>query len=88
MNIFDDIIKNSEQREFVNDVVSLLANKNEITMSYKGKQFVVDPHGNSIEVYSEGRIIACYPDAVDFLMNHRINGQKIIELYFEIYYSI
>ena len=88
MNTLDGIVKTLEQRVFVDDVVSILNNKNEIIMSYKDNEFVVDPHGKFIQVYSKGQVIAYYSDVVDFLTKHRINDKTIIELSSEIDYSV
>ena len=88
MNRFDNVVKTSAQRDFVDDVISILSNKNEITMSYNGNEFVVDPHGKFIQIYSKGQVVAYYFDAIDFLIKHRINDKPIIELSSEIYYSV
>ena len=88
MDKFNGIVKTEEQQIFVNDIVSILDNKNEITMFYQDVEFVVDPHGNSIEVYSNGETIAYYSDAIDFLLNHKIYGKTIVELFAYIDYSI
>lgn len=77
-----------EQQIFLKDIISILDNKNEITMSYGDIEFVVDPHGNNIEVYSNGETIAFYSDATDFLFNHKINEKSVIELSSKIDYFI
>ena len=84
----NDMKKTEEQKIFVDDIVSILDNKNEITMSYKDFEFVVDPHGNNIEIYSNGETIAFYSDAIDFLSNYKIDGKTIVELYADIDYTI
>ena len=86
--MFNDIIKTGEQKIFVDDIVATLNNKNEITMTYKGFEFVVDPHGDNIEIYSNGKTIAFYADAIDFLLNYKFDGKSIVELYAEIDYTI
>ena len=88
IDMFNDIIKTEAQQIFVKDIVSILDNKNEITMSYKDIEFVVDPHGNNIEIYSNGKTIAFYSDSNDFLLNHKIDGKAIMELYADIDYTI
>ncbi len=77
-----------EQRIFADDIVSALNNKNEITITYKSSQFVVDPHGGLIQIYSHGNIIAYYSDASDFLLRYEIEGKPILELAAEIDYAI
>ena len=86
--MINDIIKTSEQKNFVDDIISTLDNKNEITMRNEGFEFVVDPHGNNIEIYSNGKTVAFYLDAIDFLLNYKINGRAIVELYEDIDYTI
>ena len=86
--MIDDIRRTIEQKIFIDEIVSMLENMNEITMSYKDFEFVVDPHGNNIEVYSDGKTIAFYSDAIGFLSNHKIDGKTIEELYDVIYYTI
>ncbi len=88
MNNLDSVVKTPEQRAFVDDVVSILNNKNEIIMSYNNQEFVVDPHGKFIQVYSNGNVIAYYSDAIDFLTKHKIDDSNIIELFSKIDYSI
>ena len=88
MSLFNYKDLSIEQQSFFNDVSSILDNKNEITMSFGDVEFVVDPHGQGIEVYSKGKTIAIYSDVVDFLFNHRIKDKTIIELSSEIDYSI
>lgn len=88
MDILNNIVKTSEQRAFVDDVVSTLNNKNEIIMFYNNQEFVVDPHGKFIQVYSKGSVIAYYSDAFEFLTKHTINDKTVIELSSEIDYSI
>ena len=56
-----------EQQIFFEEISSILDNKNEITMSCRDFEFVVDPHGDDIEVYSKGETIAIYSDSRDFL---------------------
>ena len=88
MSLFNKIILNEEQQSFLNDVVSILDNKNEITMTYQDLEFVVDPHGDKIEVYSNGETLSYYSNALEFLFNHRIKEKTVIELCSDIDYSI
>lgn len=84
--MFNELTK--EQRIFVDDIILALNNKNEITMTYKDIQFVVDPHGKFIQIYSHESVIAYYADANDFLLRFEIEGKPIITLATEIDYII
>ena len=87
-NMLRQYIKTKAQEDFVNDVLSFIENKNEIVMSYNDLEFVVDPHGDSIVIYSFGKTIAEYTDVNDFLLNHKIDGKSVIEMFSEIDYSL
>ena len=86
--MLNDIVKTELQRNFVNDIISLLNDKNEITMSYKNFEFVVDPHGDKIEVYSNGENIGFYLNIDDFLLNHKIDGKALIDICEDVDYTI
>lgn len=55
--------------------------QSEIILEYKGKSFVLEPHGEEVEVVEAvDRIVGKYKDFDDLLLNHKIDGKPLIEL--------
>lgn len=55
--------------------------QSEIILEYKGKSFVLEPHGEEVEVVEAvDRVVGKYKDFDDLLLNHKIDGKSLIEL--------
>ena len=49
-------------------------------MEYKGKSFVLEPHGKAVQIYAYGEFLGDYESFDDLLLNHKIDGKPLIEL--------
>ena len=56
-------------------------------MEYKGKSFVLEPHGKAVQVYAYGEVLGDYETFDDLLLNHKIDGKPLIELVKELEYG-
>ena len=61
--------------------------QNEVILEYKGKSFVLEPHGKAIHVYAYGEDLGDYESFDDLLLNHKIDGKPLIELVKELEYG-
>ena len=62
--------------------------QSEIILDYKGKTFVLEPIGKSIQVVEVANEIAGeYKDFDDLLLNHKIDGKPLIELVHDLEYG-
>ena len=61
--------------------------QSEIILEYNGHSFVLEPHGNAVQVYSYGAIMGKYVDFEDLLLNHKIDDKPLIELLSELEYG-
>ena len=71
---------NDDDIEFVKDIKQDIKNQNEIILEYMGKSFVLEPHGNAVQVYAYGEILGNYESIDDLFLNHKIDGKSLIEL--------
>jgi len=62
--------------------------QNEVILEYKGKSFVLEPHGNAVQVVvAVDAIVGDYESFDDLLLNHKIDGKPLIELVKELEYG-
>lgn len=61
--------------------------QSEIILAYKGKSFVLEPHGKEVEVYAYGETLGEYESFDDLLLNHKIDGKPLIELIKDLEYG-
>ena len=61
--------------------------QSEIIWEYKGKSFVLEPHGKVIHVYAYGEDLGDYESFDVLLLNHKIDGKPLIELVKELEYG-
>lgn len=67
--------------EFVSDMREDIENQNEIILEYKGKSFVLEPSGKTVQVVETAEQVAeKYDDFDDLLLNYKIDGKPLIEL--------
>ena len=64
-----------------------IGEQSEIIWEYKGKSFVLEPHGKAIHVYAYGEDLGDYESFDDLLLNHKIDGKPLIELVKELEYG-
>lgn len=55
-------------------------NQNEVTLTYNGKSFVLEPRGKAVHIYAYGKDLGDYESFDDLLLNHKIDGKALIEL--------
>ena len=71
----------SKDIEFISQVEELCINgQNEVTLDYNGQSFVLEPSGNSINVYAHDTDLGHYKNFEDLLLNHKINEKPLIRL--------
>ena len=61
--------------------------QNEIILEYKGKSFVLEPHGKTVQVYAYGEVLGDYESFEELLLNHKIDGNPLIELVKDLEYG-
>lgn len=71
-----------EDIEFILQVEDFCINgQSEIVLEYKGKTFVLEPHGKSVQVIvAVDKIVGDYKSFEDLLLNHKIDGKPLIQL--------
>lgn len=62
--------------------------QSEIILDYKGKTFVLEPHGKAVQVIEVAdQIAGKYESFDDLLLNHKIDGKPLIELVKDLEYG-
>ena len=62
--------------------------QNEVVLEYKGKSFVLEPHGKAVQVVvAVDTIVGDYESFDDLLLNHKIDGKPLIELVKDLEYG-
>ena len=61
--------------------------QNEIILEYKGKSFVLEPHGKAVQVYAYGEVLGDYESFDELLLNYKIDGTPLIELVKDLEYG-
>lgn len=62
--------------------------QSEIILEYKGKTFVLEPSGKTVQVVEVAEQVAGkYESFDDLLLNHKIDGKPLIELVKELEYG-
>ena len=61
--------------------------QSEIILAYKGKSFVLEPHGKCVHVYACGEVLGEYESFDDLLLNYKIDGKPLIELVKDLEYG-
>lgn len=69
---------NSE--EFLIWLKEEMKNQNEVTLRYEDFSFVIQPSGESIEIYSYGKTLANYTSFDEFLNNFLIKGRLFMDI--------
>ena len=73
---------------FITEIEDACINgQNEIILEYKGKSFVLEPRGKAVHVYAYGKVLGDYESFDDLLLNHKIDGNPLIELVKELEYG-
>ncbi len=54
--------------------------QSELILEYKGKSFVLEPSGKTVQVYAYGETLGKYENFDDLFLNHKIDGKSLIEL--------
>lgn len=57
-----------------------MRNQNEVVLRYEDFSFVMQPSGDSIEIYSFGKTLANYNSFDEFLNNFLIKGHKFVDI--------
>lgn len=72
---------NENDIEFISQLKNdCITCQNEVTLTYNGKSFVLEPRGNAVHVYAYGKDLGDYESFDDLLLNHKIDGKALIEL--------
>ena len=62
--------------------------QSEIILEYKGKSFVLEPHGEAVQVVvAVDTVVGDYESFDDLLLNYKIDGKPLIELVKELEYG-
>lgn len=67
-------------QEFLTWIKEEIKNQNEVVLRYEDFSFVMQPSGESIEVYSYGKILANYSSFDEFLHNFLIKGHLFMDI--------
>ncbi|MGN1042949.1 MAG: hypothetical protein ACI4SK_05655 [Christensenellales bacterium] len=57
-----------------------MKNQNEVILRYEDFSFVMQPSGESIEIYSNGKTLANYSSFDEFLNNFLIKGHLFMDI--------
>ena len=66
--------------EFLTWIKDEIKNQNEVALRYEDFAFVMQPSGESIEVYSHGETLANYSSFDEFLNNFLIKGYLFMDI--------
>ena len=66
--------------DFLKWIKEEMENQNEVTLRYKDFAFVMQPSGQSIEVYSCGKTLANYNSFDEFINNFLVKGRSFISV--------
>lgn len=67
-------------QEFLTWIKEEMKNQNEVVLRYEDFSFVMQPSGESIEVYSYGKTLANYGSFDEFLNNFLIKGHLFMDI--------
>ena len=67
-------------KEFLIWIKEEMENQNEVVLRYEDFSFVMQPSGESIEIYSYGKTLANYNSFNEFLSNFLIKGHLFMEI--------
>ena len=75
--------------EFLEDIKGAVGvdSQMEVFLKYKEFPFVLEPHGEQIDVCSKGEVLGHYKDFADMVNNFMIDGKPFIEQIDEIEYD-
>ena len=66
--------------EFLIWIKEEMKNQNEVVLRYEDFSFVMQPSGDSIEIYSYGKTLANYSSFEEFLSNFLIKGYLFMDI--------
>lgn len=66
--------------KFLTWIKEEMRNQNEVVLRYEDFSFVMQPSGDSIEIYSFGKTLASYNSFDEFLNNFLIKGHLFIDI--------
>lgn len=67
-------------KEFLMWIKEEMKNQNEVILRYEDFSFVMQPSGDSIEIYSYGKTLANYNSFDEFLNNFLIKGHSFMDI--------
>ncbi|MBO5458340.1 MAG: hypothetical protein J6A24_05230 [Clostridia bacterium] len=73
--------------EFLSWIKEEMRNQNEVTLRYEDFSFVMQPSGESIEIYSCGKTLANYNSFDEFLNNFLIKGHLFMDVIDDVYFD-
>ena len=84
-----EYVKDSDELEYLEELRACEKCFTETSFDYKGREFIIEPHGERICVYEnvEGSSEYFYQDMDDFFLNFRLDGKPFIECVSEIAFS-
>ena len=75
--------------EFLEDIKQAVGvdSQMEVFLRYKEFPFMLEPHGEQIDVRSKGEVLGCYDNFDDMAKNFMLDGKTFIERIDEIEYD-
>ena len=75
-----------EKSDFLTSIKDALSvdSQSEIFLRYGDFHFLLEPHGEEIEVKTDGKIIAVYPNFDSFKLNFKINDISFCDIVFDL----
>ena len=67
-------------KEFLTFIKAEMKNQNEVNLRYEDFSFVMQPSGESIEIYSYGQTLANYSSFDEFLNTFLIKGHLFVDI--------
>ena len=85
---FDDNFDDDDIMFLIEIENACINGQNEVILEYKGKSFVLEPHGKAVQVViAVDTVAGDYESFDDLLLNHKIDGKPLIELIKDLEYG-
>ena len=84
-----NVLNNEKQIEFLETIIEDLSlnSQSEVFLKYKDFCFLLEPHGEKVEIFSNGQTLGVYKNINDLFLNFLIDGKSFIERIAELEYD-
>ena len=84
-----NVLNNEKQIEFLETIIEDLSlnSQSEVFLKYKDFCFLLEPHGEKVEIFSNGQTLGVYKNVNDLFLNFLIDEKPFIERIAELEYD-